>query len=532
MTYFLVLILSFSFFITACSYLPFQGSRKPAATEEEKFNQFSELLLRALEFRAESLNFANRIQLNQISSPAMIRADVEHMKETGRKYIALRESLNKIAMSQYENFGFEHDIQLTPHRGTRVAKITNNNGSINSSNDQLIFSIDPNDIEGQKKIFDIQMALASALVLFDNYLIGIQPYNDNETLNYLLNYDSDEQMILQQIADRYANADIRLRVKKAIDFIDNVMKWRRENSVKTSDAESKIYEVIQTSAWYLKVREGSNFSNVFDFVSNLRNRINRTQVRSTRIVTFALSMGFGNFVGLVETRKGYLYKMSDWEKSQLMSELKPLDLVLEKTPFRLTDKMIPGHYGHVAIWIGTEQQLRELQIWDDIPEKHKKMIQSGHHMIEALRPGVQINTLDHFLNIDDLLVLRDKRDVSDGYRRKTILRALAQIGKEYDFNFDVDTHHRIVCSEIAYAVFADVQWPKDRLLGRNTISPDNVAKLAKGANAILEPVILYYNGVRFKKELKKSVELLLEANTQSYTQFELMHGIRHTPVSN
>ena len=31
---------------------------------------------------------------------------------------------------------------------------------------------------------------------------------------------------------------------------------------------------------------------------------------------------------------------------------------------------------------------------------------NGARIVEALRPGVQINTLDHFLNIDDLLVLR------------------------------------------------------------------------------------------------------------------------------
>lgn len=517
------LLLSLLFIFTGCSFIPFQGNRNPAATEAEKFQEFNELLLGALEFRAESLKFAERIQLNQVSSPNMLRADVEHMKETGRKYLALRESINRIAMSQYSNFGFQQNLKLTPGKGTKIETLSNSN---HSSEDRLNILIDPSDIEGQQKIFDIQRALAAALVLFDNYMIGIQPYNNNQTLNYLLNYDADEQMILQQIADRYADADIRSRVKKAIDFVDGVMKWRRENNRVTSEAETKIYEIIQTSAWYLKVREGSGFRDLFDFTSNIVNRVNQTQVRSTRIVTFALSMGFGNFVGLVETRKGYLYSMPSAEKSQLMSELKPLDLVLEKTPFRLTDKMIPGHYGHVAVWIGTEQQLRDLQVWDSIPEKYQKMIQAGHHMIEALRPGVQINTLDHFLNVDDLLVLRDKREVTDEYRRKTVRKAIAQIGKEYDFNFDVYTQHRIVCSEIAYAVFSDVKWPLDRTLGRYTISPDNVAKLAHGENAVFEPVILFYNGKRYNNELTKSVKLLLKATTQSYTEFEKMQGIR------
>ena len=39
-----------------------------------------------------------------------------------------------------------------------------------------------------------------------------------------------------------------------------------------------------------------------------------------------------------------------------------LDILFEKTPFRLTDKLIPDHCGHVAIWTGTQADLIELNI--------------------------------------------------------------------------------------------------------------------------------------------------------------------------
>lgn len=417
-------------------------------------------------------------------------------------------------------------MKLTPNQETKTEPIRIYTPSGQEAVKSYVHWINPNDDKGRQEIFEIQMALASALVLFDNYLIGIQPYNSNETFKYILNYDTDEKMVLQKIVDRYTDVDIRQRVKRAIDFVDSVMAWRRKNNVPTTEAETKLYEIIQSSVWYLNVREGSSFRNVLDIIANIGNKAKLDRVRNTRILTFGLSMGFGNMMGLVATRKGYLTTMSQGEKSQLMSEMKPLDILLEKTPFRLTDKMIPGHYGHVAIWIGTEQQLRALDVWDKIPEKYQKMIQSGHHIVEALRPGVQINTLDHFLNIDDLLVLRDKRYVSDNYRRKAILKTIEQIGKEYDFNFDAYTHYRIVCSEIAYVVFSDVKWPLDKALGRQTISPDNVAKLAAGPSAIFEPIILYYNGKRYDRELSKSVELLLKATDQSYAEFEKMQGIR------
>ena len=518
-------VLISSLLISACSYFPFVSKRSPATAHEEKFQYFYSLLLEALEFRANALNFAKKVSLNEVSSPDMLRKDAEYAKETGANYLALRAKIDAIAMTQYENFSNQHEMMLSPGKRTRIEPVMFHTPQGQEAVRKYIHHIDPYDEEGQKKIFDIKMSLASALILFDNFMIGIQPYYNNTTFNNLLNYDTVDiknREKLKEIASRYADVDIRVRVKRGIDFVDQVMEWRRKNDVRPSDAESKLYEIIQSSAWYLVARQGSSYKNLQDVWNNLLNRFSRNTVRNTRIVTFGLSMGFGNFLGLVETRKGYLYSMHPSEKAQLISEMKPLDIVLEKTPFRLTDKMIPGHYGHVAIWLGTENQLRELGVWNDIPEKYQKLIQAGHSMVEALRPGVQINTLDHFLNIDDLLVIRDRRKVSEDYRKKAVLKTIEQIGLEYDFNFDVDTHDRIVCSEIAYAIYGDVKWPKDKALGRFTISPDNVAKFAHGPSAIFEPVILYYNGKRYSRELTKSLELLLK---ESYPEFEKLHGI-------
>ena len=68
-------------------------------------------------------------------------------------------------------------------------------------------------------------------------------------------------------------------------------------------------------------------------------------------------------MGLYEARKGKLHGKPAIQAA-LASQLRPLDLLLEKTPFRLTDAFIPGHFGHVAIWLGTEAELRELGLWE------------------------------------------------------------------------------------------------------------------------------------------------------------------------
>lgn len=83
--------------------------------------------------------------------------------------------------------------------------------------------------------------------------------------------------------------------------------------------------------------------------------------------------------------------------------------------------------------------------------------------------------LQQFMNIDDLAVLREPAMPAPRSVPKVILHALRQVGKGCDFNFDVVSTDRIVCSELVYHTYSHQQWPTARYLGRATISPDNVA---------------------------------------------------------
>jgi uncharacterized protein YycO len=201
---------------------------------------------------------------------------------------------------------------------------------------------------------------------------------------------------------------------------------------------------------------------------------------------------FGNSIGLIESRKGLLYNRTD-VLTFLNSKLKAGDILLEKTPFRLTDKFIPGHWGHAAIWIGTESELKQLKIWHHpVVKKYHDKIRQGNLVVEALRPGVELNSLQHFINIDDLAILRDTK-MDNKTRAERIILALRQLGKEYDFNFDVETTDKIVCSELIYIVYTDINWPTNKTLGRFTISPDNVASKALNSGP-LKLISLFHNG--------------------------------------
>lgn len=195
-------------------------------------------------------------------------------------------------------------------------------------------------------------------------------------------------------------------------------------------------------------------------------------------ITNFLSGFFGNIAGSIHWRKGYLYE-SNAALEIASSKLRPMDIILEKSPFVLTDKLIPGHYGHVAMYLGTKAQLEEIGMWnhpDIIP--YQSAIESGLTILEAVRPGVRLNSVKEFLNIDELTIVR-KIDglMSPAQVSEQITRGMDQMGKSYDFNFDISTLDKIVCSELIYIVFGHVNWPTRYRIGRPTITPDDIGEI-------------------------------------------------------
>jgi hypothetical protein len=209
----------------------------------------------------------------------------------------------------------------------------------------------------------------------------------------------------------------------------------------------------------------------------------------------------GNTAGLFRFRKGYLYN-NDSIYNEILSRLKPMDIITEKTGFTLTDKMIPGYFGHIAIWLGTEQELKKSRLWDHpVIRPFHNRIRLGYNILETDRKGTHLKTLKKFINVDELAIAGIIRFSDLTMEQKTILyqNALAQLGKEYDFNFDVETSDKLVCSELLYQVFGSIHWPTDDILKRKTISPDNVLSLVLYNNSPIK--LKYYVGAKDKTKI-------------------------------
>ncbi len=358
----------------------------------------------------------------------------------------------------------------------------------------------------------VMMAFSGTLLLYDIYLSTVSVFTEDDSLRRFLN-QSDlgygiKKNQLSAITNAYLSISNLLYLQEIMSFYDEnigkVSKERQKDNMfqymKMLIDQSPTYGMFQARQTdeLIRMQFHERGKSVGDNLEYLR----RQSVQN-------VSQAFGNTAGLVASRKGKLYN-HPLLAEDIKNELQAGDILLEKTPFRLTDRMIPGHWGHAAIWVGTPDQLRQLKIWDHpVVQKYHDDILAGRMVVEALRDGVQMNTLTHFMNVDDLGLLRNQ-NLEEKVLADHIIRTLRQVGKEYDFNFDVGSTDKIVCSELIYQVYTDIQWPTKKIVGRYTISPDNLAQKALG-NGPLKLIFFYHNGEKIEQDALALMEKMMNA---------------------
>ncbi len=433
---------------------------------------YQSLVEQALTYRQATIDVYQRIDQQLRKRQPLSGADLDELNQGMAAHLQLREQLYAVAYS-YECW-LELDKKTQP----------------------------------ETKLQGVMLSLSSALVLYDNYLLSISIFEENTKLRRYLNeqhkgFDISRDK-LTEITLQYNSIQNRARMRTAIAYFKE--QWDEQSDIFKQD-NAYLHQLITQSPSYNTTLKFSplyviNRYNQF-FGGLTHDTLQKTADEGINL----FSLAFGNSVGLIQSRKGYLYK-DDNVSNDIKPKLQAGDILLEKTPFRLTDKLIPGYWGHVAIWLGGEKELKELGIWDHpVVKNFHPDIKAGLGVVEALRNGVQINSLEHFLNVDDVAVLRQK-ELSTKDRINIIILALRQVGKSYDFNFNIETNDKIVCSELVYVAYSNMQWPTEKTLGRHTISPTHIAKKAN-KNGPFKIISLYLNGKKIQKEPEQQFASLI-----------------------
>lgn len=517
-------LIVFALFTTSCSNLTNKNPDRSISSVQNRsgyysnsstveIEQFQNLMEKNLSWRTTAISFQEKLSKAKV----LKSEDIVKIHELGTEtYLNLRKEFFVHIEDVLWTADPENRIIITNSRPSKIIDAKKNYTKGSRREKWIMYKkiyINPNDRLGKILIKKLKSALAAALTLYDNYMVVLAQFEKMEKVRHLIDYDnSSESFSLTKISASFNKVDNFRKISKIIRFHRKLEINKTYKKVK--DDEMDYFDLVINGSYSYKELDNSYRStiwkNKFDYAGKFLNDLFKEGVNKTSL---GVSKAFGNTVGLIQSREGKLVSLNSKELKSISDKLKPLDLLLEKTPFRLTDKFIPGHWGHVAIWTGTKEELVELGLWNhEMIRPHQNSIEhEGRRIIEALRPGVQINTLKHFMNIDDLAVVRHK-SLSNDQKLKYLTNAFKQVGKKYDFNFDVETDERIVCSELAYVTFSDMDWNIEKQVGRYTISPDNVGEKVT-LDGEFDAVLIYHDGAEVKDELNENFRKLMEKSS-------------------
>ncbi len=182
-------------------------------------------------------------------------------------------------------------------------------------------------------------------------------------------------------------------------------------------------------------------------------------------------------------------RVDDELRSRIQALLQPGDVLISRHERALTNLFLPGFWPHAALYIGSEDDRRRLEI--TIDEDRARRWCGDRQVLEALKDGVLFRPLEETLAVDAVAVIRPQLGPSD--LAQGIARVIAHEGKLYNFDFDFFRSDRLVCTEVVYRAYdglGAIEIPLRERSGRPTLSAEDLLDLAF-AGAGFEPVAVF-----------------------------------------
>lgn len=164
----------------------------------------------------------------------------------------------------------------------------------------------------------------------------------------------------------------------------------------------------------------------------------------------------------------------DGLEPHLRAGLKPLDIIATRSRPAMTRLMIPSHFTHAMIWLGTEAEMKRLGVWN-LPEiqAHHAELKKGYAILESSKDSVHLSPFSEMIDLDELVILRDTRRSRARLRRK-YTQLFKRLGVTFDYSFDYGDASKLTCAELIADVYPEYAIPIRYTTGRKSIIPDDL----------------------------------------------------------
>ncbi|MFO8088165.1 MAG: YiiX/YebB-like N1pC/P60 family cysteine hydrolase [Bacteroidales bacterium] len=173
-----------------------------------------------------------------------------------------------------------------------------------------------------------------------------------------------------------------------------------------------------------------------------------------------------------------------WELRPVLAFLNPGNIIVTRTRRYLSSEFIPGKWKHSAIYLGDQKRVQQYFGKDSrICDRLSRYYQTGKEklIIDSNSEGVRIHEIQDLSNLNQVSLLNAFMGFELALpRNKTetfVLKAMDQVGKQYDFDLRMEDKSAIYCSELLVVALDAVDIHisnSSEAIGRTFISPDNL----------------------------------------------------------
>lgn len=206
-------------------------------------------------------------------------------------------------------------------------------------------------------------------------------------------------------------------------------------------------------------------------------------------VAEALAPVIGKVATRIKLRDGYL-RAHPMALAYVRQEIRPLDIVLFSNKQRLSGHAGTGVFGHAAIHLGGERELRALGLWHHPAiAPHHTRIRDGAAIIEsAPLPGTALADARLLTETDRLVVLRPP-PMGRARRRAVMIDLFTRLGTPFDHLYRLSDRQRFFCTQLIDEVMPELALPRRAILGRTVILPDDIARAVIDGDSPLRLVL-------------------------------------------
>lgn len=324
------------------------------------------------------------------------------------------------------------------------------------------------------------LAYMTYVVQYSACLQLVEMVGDNEFMSVLLN-EAGEGIPAESyytIKQRLTHPNVVLRLNAAAAYYELVKKDVTIDPAVVADFEKRRSELVRA----LGANAGLFIENPLEI---LEHAAFETMLPLQKNVAVQMSY-------IRTARRDYL--ITPTVLAEQLHRLEPGDILIQRRNWHMTNIGIPGFWPHTALYIGSPAEAEAffgelgfpvLQTVQSLyPEAFAAWNRSDEEgflmrVIEAIRPGVVIQSLETSARCDYLAVLRPNRSHTEKF--KALLAAFSHFGKPYDLNFDFTTDNELVCSELVYKAYRNagtLPLQPEVINGRRLLPPNRLAEQA------------------------------------------------------